>query len=414
MMKEIVKKRDNCRLCESTSLELALALQPTAIAEHYVNKEEINTVQEKYGLNLHLCNNCGHLQMIEFLDPQFLFSKYRFATSHSTGLIKGLQEGADRALELVAHDKNSFVVEIGSNDGSLLQYYKNKGMKVLGVDPAKEIARRATETGLETMPEFFTSDLAKKIKKEKGEALIIVANNVYAHSDDLEDMTKGVRELLHKDGIFVFEVSYLADIVEKMLFDTIYHEHVSYHSIKPLARLFERNNLELIKVERIKSKGGSIRGIVQKLEGQRQKSQNIENLVRFEEETGLDKLITFHNYGRLINKKKENLQAILDNYRSNGAKIAGYGSSPTVNTLIHHFELERFMDFIALDTEWKQGLFTPGHHIPLLHPKALIEKKPEYTIILAWNYANQIIEKNKAYLENGGRFIIPLPEIKIV
>lgn len=405
-------KRKECRLCKSKELELALSLKPAPVRDDYLNNGQLELRQETYPLELYLCKKCGHVQMLDIINPEFLFREYNFITASSKSLVKHLQDAADSILERIKPKKSSLVVEIGSNDGSVLRYYKEKGMQVLGIDPAEDIARKATESGIETLPEFFTSVLAKEIRKEKGQASIIVANNVYAHVDNLSDMTYGVKELLSPDGIFVFEVSYLVDTIEKMLFDTIYHEHLSYHSVKPLKKFFEKHELELTDVKRIPTKGGSIRGIVRHL-GKESISKSVFDLLVLKDKLCLDKIDTFKVYAKRIKDIKEALHKILGKYKKDGKTTAGYGSSVTVNTLMHHFELDKYISFIADDNPSKQGRYTPNQRIPIFSPQALYEKKPNYIVILAWNYANQIMEKHKLYSENGGHFIIPLPEIKL-
>ena len=411
----VLSRRNDCRLCEGLKLEMALSLKPTAIAEQYVKREQVNLKQETYPLDLYLCGDCGHLQMLDVINPEVLYRGYTFKTSGSLGFVQQLNKGADSTMtRMFPTDQTPFVVEIGSNDGSVLKYYQSKGMRVLGVDPAREIARKATDSGLETWPEFFTPDIGRKIRKEREQADIVVANNVYAHADDLNGMTEGIREVLSPTGIFSFEVSYLVDIVQKMLFDTVYHEHLSYHSVKPLESFFGKHGMELVDVERIKAKGGSIRGFAQLQEGPREQAPTVRELLDLEKRMGLDRVETFREYGEKIDDIKRELHRLLKGYKSQGKTIAGYGSSHTVNTLMHHFELDQFIDFIALDTEWKQGLFTPNHHISLVSPEELVKRKIDYTIILAWNYSKPIMEKNQAYRENGGQWIIPLPEAKVV
>ncbi len=407
-----LKRREDCRLCHSSDLELALSLEPTTIADHYIAKDDLDKQQEKFPLDLYLCNSCSHLQMLDFISPEILFRNYVFETSSSRGLIDHFRDASEKISAYFQID-NTFILEIGSNDGSMLRFFRDKGCRVLGIDPAREIARKATESGIETLPEFFNLSLAGQIKQNYGLASAVIANNVFAHVNELEDVVHGVRKVLSPQGIFTFEVSYLPDIVDKMLFDTIYHEHLSYHSLSPLIPFFKRNGLELFDTERITTKGGSIRGFVQ-LDGEDRKiSERLTELLENEKRIGLTKIDYFKAYEDKINTARDNVAEFINGIKKQGKSIAGYGISPTANTLLYHFRLGECLDFIVDDNPSKQGLYTAGHHIPILSSAELNKTRPDYTIILAWNYSSPIKAKNKEYLRQGGRFIIPLPELKI-
>jgi SAM-dependent methyltransferase len=413
-MRGSVFRRNTCRLCDGHELELALHLDPTPIADDYVSVERLAMVQETYPLDLFLCRTCGHVQLLDVVDPEVLFGDYVYVTSISLGLVEHFRRYADDVLRRIIPPVGAFVVEIGSNDGTLLKFFQDRGMCALGIDPARGIARKATESGIETLPTFFTSELARKIRLERGAATIVCANNVFAHGDNLADMVEGVRELLAPDAVFVFEVSYLVDIVQKMLFDTIYHEHLCYHSVKPLDRFFRRHGMELIDIERIASKGGSLRATVQLTGGPRAMSPKIEELIALEASLGLDRVETFRAFAAKIESVKTQLLELLHDLKSQGRTIVGYGASATVTTLIYHFELSDKLSFIVDDNPTKQNSFSPGHHIPVLSPQAIYERKPEYVLILAWQYAEPIKEKHHAFLEQGGHFIVPLPRVEVI
>jgi len=413
-MKEYVHRRDNCRLCGSRDLELVLHLNPSPIGDAYVPADKLKIVQEIYPLDLYLCKSCGHVQMLDIVDPEILFGEYTFVTSSSPGLMEHFRKAAEELTSRTELPDGSLVVEIGSNDGAMLRFFKDKGMRVLGIDPARDIANKATESGLETLPTYFTYELAKKIKDTYGQASMIIANNVFAHVDDLVDIAKGIQHLLAPDGIFVFEVSSLIDVVQKMLFDTVYHEHLSFHSLKPLQAFFRKYGMEIIDVSGIPTKGGNIRGIVQLAGGKRLRSRSVDEMIEMEKKLGMDRAETFREFAARIDKVKSELLALLKDIKSKGKTVAGYGASVTVTTLVYNFELGRFLSFIVDDNRSKQNLFSPGYHIPVLSPQELYDKKPDYVVILAWNYAPQIMKKNQAYLDGGGHFIVPLPGVKIL
>ncbi len=410
----IVHHRQKCCLCESSNIEVVLKLEPTPIADRYLPKDKLNLFQECYPLDLFLCKDCGHMQLVDILDPEVLYGNYTYVTSSSLGLVEHFRNLTESLLEKVKPAEGLMVIDIGSNDGSLLKFFKAKGMKVLGVDPAREIARKATQSGVKTIPGYFTKQLAEKIRKEEGPAAIITANNVFAHADNLADIADGVRALLTSEGIFVFEVSYLVHIVERFLFDTVYHEHLSYHTVKPLQKFFHKHGLELVDVEYVPTKGGSLRGMVQIQGGSRKVSERVIQLIEMEEKQGYDTVEKYQNFAEDIQEKKRSLLEMLEKIKTEGQTVAGYGASHTVTTLIYHLGLGNYLNYIIDDNPQKQNSFSPGFQIPVLSPKTLYEKKPDYVVILAWQYAEPIMKKNQAYLDQGGQFIIPLPFPKII
>lgn len=396
-------------------MELVLPMQPSPIADAYVPAERLGEVQEYYPLDLYLCLDCGHAQNVDVVNPEIVFRDYIYVTSSSLGLVEHFRRYAEEVTQRFAVPAGSLVVEIGSNDGTLLRFFRDKGMRVIGVDPARDIAAAATREGLTTLPEFFTSALAGQIRAEYGSAEIVAANNVFAHADNLGDIASGIRDLLSETGVFVFEVSYLVDIVDRFLFDTIYHEHLSYHSIAPLARFFDSLGMELFDIWRNPSKGGSIRGFA------RRKRANaspvaaiVHELIRAEGERGMATPAPFKRYATEIAARKRKLLEFLDEKISKGAAVAGYGASTTVTTLIFQFDLARRLAFIADDNPRKHNRFSPGAHIPVLPSDELYVRKPEYCVILAWNYAQPISDRHPRYPQQGGRFVVPLPEFRVL
>jgi len=415
VMIETLRRRDHCRLCDSKKLDLALPIKPSPIADAYIPASKLGKPQELYPLDLYLCGDCGHIQNIDVVNPEVLFRDYLFTTSSSAGLLSHFKQYAADVISGLSLKPGCLVVEIGSNDGSLLRNFKEKGIKVLGIDPARDIAKRATDSGVETLPEFFSASLAAGIRKDYGPAVVIAANNVFAHADDLADIVNGIRELLDDDGVFVFEVSYLIDIVDKYLFDTVYHEHVSYHSIEPLSRFFERLGMQLIDVQRIASKGGSIRGFAQrKLEGRRPVQPSVTQMIETERKRGFNDLAVYQDYSNRIADRRNALNRLLDEQVAAGAVIAGYGASTTTTTLMWDFDLIRKLSFILDDNSTKHGLYCPASHIPVMPSEELYVRKPDFVVVLAWQYATPIIRRHRQYLQKGGCFVIPLPDLRIV
>lgn len=407
-------KRTSCRLCDAANPELVVPIKASPIADAYVLAKRLSQPQEVFPLDLYLCHQCGHVQLLDVVNPEILFLDYIYTTSISLGLVQHFQAYADELLRRYPCTPASLAIDIGSNDGTLLKFFKGRGLRVLGVDPAVRIAQRATELGIETLPAFFNCDLARQIRKKHGTAAFVTANNVFAHSDSLPDIADGIRELLAPDGVFVFEVSYLVDILEKLLFDTVYHEHLCYHSIKPLDLFFRRHGLELFDIQRLPTKGGSIRGFVQRASGPHQATPIVSELLAREAKMGLDRPEIFRAFAAKLDNIKQELHSLLNKLRAERTTMAGYGASATVTTLLHHFDLGGMLNFIVDDNPGKQNTFSPGHHIPVLPPQAIYERKVDYVLILAWNYAEPIIKKHQAFLDQGGHFILPMPIVEVI
>lgn len=410
-----VKHKTDCRLCGSTRLEHVLPIKPSAIGDAFVAADRLNEQQDLYPLDCYLCLDCGHLQNLDVVDPDILFRDYTYRTSVSLGLVEHFKRYAQSVVSSLGIPAGSLVVEMGSNDGSLLKAFKNEGMRVQGVDPARDIAAAATADGIPTIPDFFTSARAEKIKSELGEAKLFCANNVFAHIDNMSDVVKGIRLLLADDGAFVFEVSYIVDMIDNMVFDTIYHEHVSHHALIPLETFLNRHDMTLFHVARTATKGGSIRAFAQpKSTGKRQRSAELTQLIAEEERRGITKPKIYHDWFAAIEQCKRKTLAYLDKAIAEGKLVAAYGASTTTTTLLYHFELESRIKFIVDDNPLKQGRYSPGAHIPVLPSAELATRKPDVVVILAWIYADPILKRNQAYLEAGGRFLVPLPEPRIV
>lgn len=407
--------RDTCRLCDNRNLVKVLSLTPTPPANAFVSQKELNDKQDCFPLDLWFCKNCSHIQLLDVVDPGLLFNDYVYVSGTSPVFVRHFEEYACTVKDYVTLGGDSSVIDIGSNDGTFLKAFKNHGARVLGIDPAVNIAEQATKSGIETIGAFFDSALAKKILTSHGQADVITANNVFAHIDDLADVVKGIKILLKKDGVFVFEVSYLLDLYEKTLFDMIYHEHLDYHSVQPLMYFFEQHDMEIFKVQRVTSHGGSIRCFVQKKGGKKNVDSGIADLVKLEKKSGLYDENTFMVFGEKVQRLGNELRALLMDLKLNGKQIAGFGAPAKTTTLMYHFQISADdVSFIVDDNPKKQGLYTPGLHIPVLSASAIEKFKPDYLLILAWNFAEVILGKNQKFLNDGGHAIIPLPELKVI
>lgn len=414
IMKNNCFRRKECRLCDHSDLDLVLQLTPTPPVDSFVPKERIDEHQESYPLDLFVCKECGHAQLLDVVDPKILFGNYIYETSSSPGLVEHFRHYADEVLEFVSPQQLGLVIDIGSNDGTLLNFFKQRGFNILGIDPAKEVAAIATAKGIRSLPEFFTLSVAKEVRKAEGPALLISANNVFAHSDQLADMAEGVRELLDKEGVFVFEVSYMLDMIENMVFDFIYHEHLCHHAVLPLQRFLAKHQMELIHVERVTTKGGSIRVFAQLQGGKRKVEESVSKFIKYENEYGLYDLECYKSYAKKVSAIKQKNMDLIDELHKQGKTIAAYGASATTTVLTYYFDLGDKIKFIVDDNENRQGLFSPGYHIPVVSSKAMYETKPDYVLLLAWRFKDMIVKKHRQYLEEGGHFIIPLPELMVI
>jgi len=425
-------RRESCRLCGGTQLRQVLSLAKTPLANAFVPASARDIPQPLFSLDLHLCLDCGHLQLLEIVRPEVLFRDYVYVSGTSPVFIQHFKEYAEEAIRVAGLKPGDQVIDIGSNDGTLLSFFKEKGMKVLGIDPARKIAEETSQKGIPTLAEFFTPELAQRLRREGWQPAVITANNVFAHADDLAGIARGVKHLLRPDGVFLFEVSYLLDVFEKGLFDTIYHEHLSYHAVKPLVPFFRKNGLRLTGARRVESHGGSLRGIVRasSFRGEAEKSRSkteisprsarrndpLSRQITEEEKAGLFRPQAYAAFSKKIARRGEELKDLLLKLKGEGKRIVGFGAPAKATTLMYHFGLgPELLEAVIDDSPWKQGLFTPGHHLPVVPAGRLYDPKerPDYCLILAWNFADPIIKKHAAYAQAGGRFIIPLPELEI-
>ncbi len=402
-------------MCDSDRFELAFSLVPTPPANAFVNADRVGAPQKAFPLDVFFCGACGHVQLLDVVDPRILFEEYVYVSGTSPAFVKHFKDYAESVWTFAKAQDGALVLDIGSNDGTLLAPFKALGAKVQGVDPARDIAAEATRNGLPTIADFFTVDLARKIVSEQGPAAIITANNVFAHIDDLGGVADAVRAALAPDGVFVFEVSYLLDVVEKTLFDTIYHEHLAYHAVRPLIPFLDRHGLELIEAQRVSSHGGSLRGIAQLKGGPRKRGASVDEALKQEAARGLEKIETYRAFAGQIAALGKALKVELAKAKAEGKTVMGFGAPAKATTLMFHFSLGKDdISAIVDDSPLKQGKFSPGLHIPVVPAKAIETQKPDYLLILAWNFADSIIAKNQDFKARGGRFIVPVPELKVI
>jgi SAM-dependent methyltransferase len=410
----ISRKRDKCRLCDSSSLEIVVPLLPTPVAEKYSSHPDSCKTEAVIPLDLYMCQDCGHVQLLHVVDPVFLYEDFSYESSGTKSLVEHFELCAEKIIFEFAISKNALVIDIGSNDGSLLRAFQKRGMRVLGIDPAKDIAARATAAGIPTLPEFLTIQISQLIRRQYGMADIVCAFNVFAHADDLRGMTECIRELLAPTGIFVFECSYLLDILDNMLIGTIFHEHLSHHSLQPLVVFFDRLGLELIDVQRNNVQGGSIVGFVQHKGGPHKVRPSVEQLLNLEKSRGLNKPSALIEFSHKIISLAERIKRFLSAEQKTGKRFWGFGAARSGATLIAQFQLGEYIQAIVDDNPKKQGLFTAVDGIPIVPTSFLLSERPEYAIVLAWIHTEYIVSTHSEFLDAGGAFIVFFPEFKVI
>ena len=408
-------KLDRCRICKNKKLERILDLGEMPLANAFLNKNQLSQKEISYPLRVVWCESCGLLQIDEIVPHEILFRNYVYVSGTSEALRKHFEGLATEVVTNFKLNSNSLVIDIGSNDGTLLKEFKKIGSKVIGVEPAVNISKIAQENGIKTINDFFSEDIAKKIIKENEKAEAITATNVVAHTNDLDDLLKGISYLLKDDGVFVIEVPYLVDLLENIEFDTIYHEHLSYFAVCPLKRFFEERDFKIINIERVKIHGGTIRVFVSKKKSRFNINKNVNQLVSLEIKKGLNEVTAYRKFAERVEKLKEDLVNLLQKLQSENKKVIGYGAAAKGNTLLNYYHIKpEIIEFIADLNPMKQNKFTPGTHIPVYSPEIIYEAKPDYMLILAWNFADEIMKQQSKFNEMGGKFIIPVPEVRII
>ncbi len=413
MTTDSCQHRTTCRLCGGATLTKVLALTASPPANAFVGADQLDTPQRTFPLDVYFCEDCHHVQLLDVVDARLLFENYVYVSGTSPVFVRHFEDYAAFVIDRYGPPPGSLVFDIGSNDGTLLQAFRDSGHRVLGVDPAKDIAARATAAGIETIAGFFAPAMAAEIRAERGAAAVITANNVFAHIDDLGGVLDGVRALLDDDGVFVFEVSYLVDMFENTLFDMIYHEHLAYHTVGPLVAFMAAHGMELIDAIRVPTHGGSLRGVARPQAGSRPVAAAVGELVRLERAMGLDRAATYKDFGARIDVLGAELSTLLRNLKAQGRAIAAFGAPAKATTLMYHFGIgPDLIDFIVDDSPLKQGLYSPGMHIPVVSSAAIYDRKPDDIVILAWNFARPIMDQHKQFTEAGGHFIVPLPQLE--
>jgi hypothetical protein len=404
-----------CRICHSKSLTKFLDLGFTPLADDFLSPERIREPEVHYPLEVFICNNCSLVQIGYVVSPEILFRKdYPYEASMTETGVKHFHSLAKEASSRFGLSSDDLVVDIGSNVGVLLQGFKKQGAEVLGIEPARNICEIAIKNGIETIDDFFSRDLALKIVKEQKKAKIVAGTNVVAHINDYHSFVKGLDILLDKEGVFIFEAPYLGDLIENLEYDTIYHEHLSYISVKPMNILFHKFGMEIFDVKKVAIHGGSLRYFVSR-ENTYPISNKVDKILELEKEKKIHEIDTLKNFAKSVQRNREDLSWMLKSLKHEGKRIAGVSAPAKGMTLLNYCRIgPEILDFVTEKSTLKIGKYTPGTHIPIVSDSELIKQIPDYVLLMAWNFADEIIKNLKDYKETGGKFIIPVPKPHII
>jgi len=410
----MITKIDHCRICRSDNLDRFLDLGPMPLPNGFLSQDQLNHPEPTYPLSVGVCPECSLVQLVDLVDPKIMFRNYAYIPSASKTRLDNFRHIVTESLKLFPPQTNSLAVDIGSNDGSLLLEFKKRGIATLGIDPAANLARIAELKGIRTLNQFFSTKLARAIRRRYGPVSHVTATNVVAHIGNLQDFFSAIKTILQPQGIFTCEFPYLVDLLQKKLFDTIYQEHLSYFAVQPLLRLISDNRLKIVKIRRTPIDGGALRlTIAQQNSAYPPATSALKKLLNLEQSLRLHQPIIYQKFAREVNQLKRQITSTLRQLKTAGHSIAGYGAAARGNILMNYCRIGKYIDFIVDSTPYKQGLFTPGSHIKIYPEEAILKRQPDYVLILAWNFAKEIIAKQHQYRELGGKFIIPVPYVHI-
>ncbi len=403
-----------CRSCGGKNGRLILDLGRQPLANNLLSLTDLEKPEPKFPLRLFVCTDCWLLQIANLVPPVKLFSDYLYFSSFSDAMLRHAQQAAARYQNEFALGPKSFVIEIASNDGYLLKNFIAAQIPCLGIEPAANIAEIARQNGVATVEEFFGAALAEKLKSGDKSADLLLGNNVFAHAPDTNDFVAGLAKLLKPGGRIVLEFPYAVDFIGECEFDTIYHEHIFYFSLTALMPLFARHKLEIFHVERLPIHGGSLR-LFAGHPGMHALQDSVARQLEEERQAGIATEDYYEDFAQQATVIKSALVDLLHKLKQEGKFIAAYGAAAKGSTLLNFCGLGReIFEFVADRSTFKQGRFTPGLHIPIVSPERLLERRPDYTLLLTWNFADEILAQQQAYRERGGKFILPIPEVKII
>src|SRR5215813_12036314 len=410
----IYHKRTTCRACGGQRLRRFLSLGPQPLANSFLRSLDEFAGELRYPLDVYLCEGCSLVQILDVIDPEVLFRHYLYVTGTSETIAAHNREYARAVVETLALGAGDLVVEIASNDGSLSKCFQPYGVKTLGVEPATNITEIAVASGVETVNKFFDSVTAEEVRQSYGPARVVIGNNVLAHVDDTLDFLRGCANLLAEDGLVIIEVPYLRDLLDLAAYDTVYHEHHCYFSATSLKRLCEAAGLLAVRIYRLPVHGGTLRKYAGLRNRHERRADEIEAMIEEERRAGMSDFARYEKLAAGVVANRRDILRLLEGLKREGKTVAGYGAPAKGNTLLNYCGITTdLLPYTVDKSHLKIGLYTPGTHIPVLPASTLIERQPDYSLILAWNFAEEIMRQQREYRERGGRFIIPIPIPKV-
>lgn len=408
------RRRKSCRVCGGANLQAVLSLGPTPLANAFLSPSDF-AAEPRFPLDLHFCTDCFLAQLVEVVDPEVLFRHYVYVSNTSETMGRHHDRYTRTVVDLLGLVANDLVIEVASNDGSLLQRFRQQGFRTLGIEPALNIAAISRAAGLETISEFFDSSAARAIRERYGAAKAVLANNVLAHVDEPRDFLAGGRTLLAKGGLLIIEVPYLRDLVDRLEYDTIYHEHLCYFSVIALMRLCDEAGLSLVGIDRQPVHGGSLRAFMAAAARPGMHCPEARALGGEESIAGLDRLPRYERFAADVANNRDALRGLLHVLARSGRSLAAYGAPAKSSTLLNYCGIDASLISFTVDKNpMKVGLYTPGTHIPVRPVAALLEQRPDCTLLLAWNLADEILRQQREYRDRGGRFVLPIPEPGVI
>jgi len=405
-----------CRFCNCELKKIFIDLGIHPLSNSFLENEKSEQLEKKYPLKVFVCEKCFLVQIPEFETPDNIFSEYAYFSSYSKSWLEHVENYTNMISKKMDLGKNNLVVELASNDGYLLQFFKKKDIPIMGIEPAKNVAKVAEEKGIKTITEFFGQKLAERLSVEKIKADLIIGNNVLAHVPNINDFIKGMTILLKPNGIINLEFPHLLQLINHNQFDTIYHEHFSYFSLHTVKMIFNFHELEIFDVEEISTHGGSLRIYVKHEKNNNFKIENsVEEILDKEKKFGLLNLSCYLEFSKRIESLKKELIEFFHSAKHNGKKVVCYGAAAKGNTLLNYCEIgSEYVEYVVDSNPHKQGLYLPGSHLPIKEPKEIEKTKPDFVVILPWNIKDEIMSEISFIRNWGGKFVIPISKVSIV
>ncbi len=411
-----MSQKSHCRFCGETLHKTCVDLGMSPLCESYISADQWNQMEPFYPLHVYVCDKCFLVQLDEYVNPEDIFTEYAYFSSFSDDWLKHSKKYVEKMVDMFSLDQKNLVVEVASNDGYLLQYFLEKDIPVLGIEPAKNVAKIAEEKGVTTLVKFFGEETATELVDQDKKADLLLGNNVLAQVPDINDFVKGMKSLLNSQGVITMEFPHIMCLIEENQFDTIYHEHFSYFSFYSIEKIFSAHGLLLFDVEEIPTHGGSLRIYAcHKSDDSKSINRRVKDLRKKESLAGVDGLDYYIRFQENVIETKRKLLDFLISAKRNGKSIVGYGAPGKGNTLLNYCGIRTdFIDYTVDRNPYKQGKYLPGTRIPIYDPAMINDTKPDYVFILPWNFKDEIINQLANIREWGGKFVVPIPEVTII